>query len=251
MSSAHLARGARRRRRSASPGRAPSRLSATWASRSSSSKWIESTLTTGTSSRTSGSAPVSAPSPRRVGAVLALGHRPLAVHVLGEAVLLGLLRGASGRCASRERASTVFESVSPSPPPHWPLCRPGELLRAPAARPDRRPGTPCPAPCPTWPTAWPGALADLRRRPARRPGRPGRRAWLGALADLADALAGALADVLHGALRALADVLDGLAGLAQHVCRAPPPTSSTALPDALQQLGVAVERGQHAREDRA
>ncbi len=70
----------------------------------------------------------------------------------------------------------------------------------------------------------------------------------GALADVADRLPGALADVLDGALAALADVLDRLAGAFQRPAGAAADLLDR-VADALQELRVAIQRGEYSPED--
>ena len=84
------------------------------------------------------------------------------------------------------------------------------------------------------------------------------------MADLINGTAGALADVLHGATSALADVLDRPLGAFSNILDGVARASSDLadalagpcadlferLPDALEQLRIAIERGQHAVDDR-
>ncbi len=105
-----------------------------------------------------------------------------------------------------------------------------------------------------------GALADLAEGLARALADLGKR-LLGALADPAERLVGALADVAERRARALADlrkrlagaladVLDRIAGLVEQMARAASDLLD-GLSDALQQLGVAIQREQHPLEDLA
>src|SRR5215213_5112477 len=82
------------------------------------------------------------------------------------------------------------------------------------------------------------ALPDLAERLARALTELSH-ALSGALADVADRLAGALADVLDGLARAL----ECVAGAAAHVLNGSP--------DALQELGIPIQRQRHPLEDRA
>jgi hypothetical protein len=73
---------------------------------------------------------------------------------------------------------------------------------------------------------------------------------LSSFADLAGGLTGALANVLHRAFGAFANLIDGLAGLADEITRAFANVFN-GVTDPFKQLGVAVERGQHALEDQS
>jgi hypothetical protein len=68
------------------------------------------------------------------------------------------------------------------------------------------------------------------------------------LTDTGNPFTGTLAHVLHCTAGALSDVLHHVAGIAEQVA-GPAANVAKCLSDALKQLGIAVERGQHARED--
>ncbi len=70
-----------------------------------------------------------------------------------------------------------------------------------------------------------------------------------ALADLVDCVANSLTDLGKSFARALADVLDRLTGLADHVTGASADVLDR-LTEAMDQLGIAVDRGHHSIDDR-
>jgi hypothetical protein len=73
-------------------------------------------------------------------------------------------------------------------------------------------------------------------------------ALLRALPNALDAPSGALAEILNGALAALPDALERIAGVGQEIVRAATDVAK-GLADALEELGVAIERGEDAAED--
>src|SRR5215207_7546807 len=219
-------------------------LSATWASRSSSSKWIRSTFSSGTSNRTSG----------------------------------GPARSSSSRRSyfrySRSESVSWCSACSAGRAPFPPLLLRRRLVADPFPLPveallPRRPPERCDVVVLCAITASSSAL--LRRAALRLAALPEiLQSLLGALTEAFDALLGAspktldallraaadagnapsgtATDVLNGALGALASASHGVAGVGQQIVGSATDVAQ-GLADALEQLRVPVKRGEDATED--